>query len=111
MKLGLSLGSNWDRRLSVDGTYIDYFQGSYASRRGLKNSFGVRVRGSECQGVVQINSAEPFTFGKTYSIPVKLAALPSHVRIIVDDHLLNWPNSDLSDVLIGKKSFQEALDW
>ena len=36
--------------------------------------------------------------------------LPSHVRIVVDNHMLNDPASDLIDVLTGKKSFQEALN-
>jgi len=31
--------------------------------------------------------------------------------MIVDDHLLNYPSSDLVDVLAGKKSFQEALQF
>jgi len=30
--------------------------------------------------------------------------------MIVDDHVLNYPASDLIDVLIGKKSFQHALE-
>jgi hypothetical protein len=36
--------------------------------------------------------------------------VPSHVRMIVDNHLMNHPSSDLMDVLTGKKSFQEAMD-
>ena len=31
--------------------------------------------------------------------------------MIVDDHVLNYPTSDLMDVLSGKESFQEALEF
>jgi len=37
---------------------------------------------------------------------------PGHAEgTIVDDHVLNYPSSDLMDVLTGKKSFQEALQF
>jgi len=36
--------------------------------------------------------------------------LPNYVRMVVDDHMLNYPGSDLMDVLTGKKPFQDALD-
>jgi hypothetical protein len=36
--------------------------------------------------------------------------LPSYVRFLVDKELLDYPATDLLDVLIGKKSFYAALD-
>jgi hypothetical protein len=51
-----------------------------------------------------------FPSGKDHPLPVKLEALPSHLRMIVEYHALNCPNPDLVEVLAGKKSFQEALD-
>jgi hypothetical protein len=39
--------------------------------------------------------------GKEFRIPIQLERLPSHVRMIIDDHVLNYQASDLIDVLTG----------
>lgn len=98
------------RAIGPNNSFIDYFNGEYASRRGLTNYFGIRVEEGQCCSVVKIGDAQPFRFGKCYSLPVKIDTLPSTVRITVDDHLLNYPSSDLLEVLAGKKSFREAVD-
>ena len=85
----------------LDGTYIDYFN--------IVHHFGIRVLEDRCFVVIQIGDDQPI-FGHAHQIPVQLETVPSHVRLIVDDHLMNYPTSDLADVLTGKKSFQEALD-
>ena len=85
----------------LDGTYIDYFD--------IVHHFGIRVLEDRCLVVIQIGDGQP-TFGPTQPIPVRLETVPSPVRMIVDYHLMNYPTSDLMDVLTGKKSFQEALD-
>ena len=85
----------------LDGTYIDY--------SNTVHGFGIRVLEDRCFVVIQIAHDQPI-FGHAHRIPVQLETVPSHVRLIVDDHLMNYPTSDLMDVLTGKKSFQEALD-
>ena len=84
----------------LDETYIDYFN--------LVHGFGIRVLADRCWVVIQIGDGGPL-FGQAHPIPVQLGTVPRHVRLIVDDHLMNYPTSDLLDVLTGKKSFQEAL--
>jgi hypothetical protein len=48
-------------------------------------------------------------FGRLSQIPVRLDIFPDYLRMILDDHLLNSPDSDRMDVLNGKKSFRDAL--
>ena len=98
------------RTIGPDNSFIDYFNGEYASRRGLTNYFGIRVEEGQCCAVVKIGDARPFRFGKYYSLPMKIDTLPNPLRNTVDDHLLNCPSSDLLEVLAGKKSFQEAVN-
>jgi len=88
--------------------YIDYWQGIYAIRRGLKNRFGIRVREGRCWALVQLGDDEANTFGKPHEIPVEISTLPSVLRMIVGDHQLSYPDSDLIDVLAGK-SIREAF--
>jgi hypothetical protein len=95
--------------LGPDKTYIDYFQGVCASQLGLSNCFGIRVRDGAFCAVVKLGDGEANPCGKEFHIPVQPEKLPSHIRMIVDDHLLNYPASDLIDVLTGKKSFEQAL--
>jgi hypothetical protein len=88
---------------------VDYFQGVFSSRRGVASCFGIRVGVGCCCLVVKIGDGRPDACGKSYPVPVNIETLPTHIRMVVDDHLLNYPNSDLVDVLAGKKSFQDAL--
>lgn len=85
---------------SLDETYIDYLN--------MVHGFGIRVLEDRCLVVIEIGEGRPI-FGQAHQIPVQLETVPSHVRMIVDHHLMNYPTSDLMDVLTGKKSFQEAL--
>ena len=85
----------------LDETYIDYFN--------MVHGFGIRVLEDRCFVVIEIGDGQP-VFGHPHQIPLQLETVPSHVRLIVDDHVLNYPASDLIDVLIGKKSFQQALE-
>jgi len=45
--------------------------------------------------------------GKEFPVPVELETLPTFVRMIVDDHLLNYPASDLIDVMTVRNSFSK----
>ena len=68
----------------VSQPYIDYFQDSPISRRGLKNRFGVRVMNGYCFALIQIGKNPPDTFGAGYSVPLELGTLPPYFRMIVD---------------------------
>jgi len=85
----------------IDGTYIDYFNRFHR--------FGIRVLEDRCLVVIEIEDGRPI-LGEAHQIPLQPEAVPSHVRMIIDNHLMNYPSSDLVEVLAGKKSFQEALD-
>ena len=91
----------------IGQNHIDYWQRPHPAQRGLQNRFGVRVRDGRCWALIQIGDEDPFTFGKAHDIPVDLSRLPSYLRMIVDDHLLNDPSSDLVEVLAGRKSLAE----
>jgi hypothetical protein len=97
------------KTIGPDKTYIDYFQSVCPLIEGLPR-FGTRVGKDHRFIVLKIGNGPPDTCGKSYRLPVKLANLPSHILMIVDDHLLSYPSSDLGDVLAGRKSFREALD-
>jgi len=92
-----------------DKTYIDYFQGPWCLQEGLANRFGVRVREGLFLAVVKIGDGRVNACGKEFRIPLQLKELPTHLRIIIYDHVLNYPASDLMDVVTGKISFQQAL--
>jgi len=88
--------------------YIDYWQSVCEAQRGLTASFGIRVQDGFCSAVIAIDGGQSMAFGRLYQIPVQLEILPLYLRMIIDDHL-NSPDSDLMDVLNGKKSFRDAL--
>src|SRR5258708_14561190 len=89
--------------------YIDYWQSVFEAQMGLTTNFGIRVQDGFCSAVNAIDGGRSMAFGRLYQIPVRLEILPSYLRMIIDDHLLNSPNSDLMDVLNGKKPFRDAL--
>jgi hypothetical protein len=94
--------------------YIDYWQ-SACDPKGPIVRFGVRVRDSHFRVglemcVVMKHREEPSnTYQNGYQIPVQLGTLPYYVRMIIEDHVLNYPISDLVEILVGKKSVQEGL--
>ena len=94
---------------SVHRAYIDYWQVFSLVLRGLKNRFGLRVGDGRCWAVIQIADDEARTFGKPHAIPVDLSILPRYLRMIVDEHRLADSDSDLLDLLAGKKSFEEVV--
>lgn len=98
------------KTINVAAAYIDYFQGFCPFHTGLTNRFGLRVSDGQCFALVIAADDQPRPFGASYSIPLQAEALPVHLRIIVDDHLLHYPDSDLMDVLGGRKSFRDALN-
>ena len=89
--------------------YIDYYQGVQASRRGPYDSFGIRVETNRAVAIIKIANRQAFTFGEHYLLPLRLGSLPSYLRIALARHLQQYPTSDLVDILIGDKLFQEAF--
>jgi hypothetical protein len=98
------------RIISADRTFIDYFQKVSSIHTGLKNLFGIRVLEGRCVAVVKTGDGQPGALGKTYSLPVEVERLPSYLQLMVEDYVLHYPGSELTDVLAGRKSFQEALN-
>src|SRR5690349_7058201 len=89
--------------------YIHYWQSVRQAELGLKARFGIRVQNGFCSAVNAIDGGKSMAFGRLYQIPVRLEIFPNYLRMILDDHLLNSPYSDLMDVLSGKKPFRDAL--
>src|ERR1700745_2661212 len=96
-------------RKDIGPDYIDYWQSVCHAEWGLRARFGIRVQDGFCSAVTAIAGEQPMAFGRLYQIPVQLQTFPSYLRMILDDHMLNSPDSDLIDVLSGKKSFRDAL--
>ena len=104
----ICLWANLECSLKEIGHCIDYWEPT--SGTGLKNRFGIRVGKERCWALVQIGDDEASTFGKPHEIPVDVQSLPMYLRLILDEHRSNYPNSDLDDILAGRMSFQQALE-
>ena len=89
------------RKIGPD--FIDYWQGSCDSAKSLRSRFGLRLRDGHIWVLVKFGDEPPNTHGIGYPIPVAIESLPAYVAMIVNDHLLNYPSSDLMDVLTGKE--------
>ena len=85
--------------------FLDYWQSGCDPHGGLRRRFGIRMREGRVWVLMKLGDEPPNTYGAGYPIPVQIESLPSYVRMIVDDHLLTDPGSDLMDLLTGKKSF------
>ena len=96
------------RKIGPD--FIDYWQGPF-DPASSGSRFGLRLREGRIWALIKLGDGPPDTPGVGYPIPVKIENLPAYLEMIVDDHLLNYPSSDVLDVLTGKKSFQEALQF
>jgi hypothetical protein len=94
---------------AVGTDYIDYWQSVCSAQKGLTTNFGIRVKDGLCSAVNRVDGGPSNTFGKPYQVPLQLEVLPNYLRMIIDDHMVNNPDSDLIDVLNGQKSFQDAL--
>jgi len=93
---------------SIASNYVDYWQNPYVSRRGLKNRFGIRITNGRCWPLIQMGDEEPYIFGQSHEIPVDPSMLPTDLRMIVDQHFLTYPNSDLYDVLVGNMTIEDG---
>lgn len=80
--------------------YIDYWQDTnYA----LTTRFGLRVWQDHFSVIIRLSDERPLVYGESYVIPLRLEDLPSLVRMIIDNYMLENQASDLMDILSGKK--------
>src|SRR5438067_2320050 len=93
----------------VGPEYTDYWLPLYVTQRTLKNRFGIRLANGHCWALVKVSNQEPQTFGEPYVYPLEISSLPIWLRMIVADHQLNFPSSDLLDILTGT-SLDKPLD-
>jgi hypothetical protein len=96
------------KNISPDRTYIDYWQDYGAARR---SHYSIRVWEDRCCAITNVASSNPQILGKVHALPVDLSDIaPKHsVSNITQEHMRHHPESDLHDLLTGKKSFREAL--
>ena len=93
----------------VGPDYIEYWQGASAAQRGLTSRFGVLVKEGSFSAIFSLGGGQSDTFGRLYELPVQPDILPTYLRLIIDSHAQNCPDTDLMDVLAGRKSFKDAL--
>jgi hypothetical protein len=93
---------------SADRTYIDYWQ-DYGA--GIKSHFGIRVWADHCSAITNVSSKEPNLFGTPRPLPINLEGTEGQHSLnnVISEHRNRHPDSDLVDVLTGKKSFKDAL--
>jgi hypothetical protein len=93
---------------SADRTYIDYWQ-DYGA--GIKSHFGIRVWADRCSAITNVGAKEPNLFGAARPLPIDLSGTEGQHSLnnVISEHRNRHPDSDLVDVLTGKKSFKEAL--
>jgi hypothetical protein len=96
------------KTVSSDQRFIDYWQ-DYGTAR--KSHFGVRVWEDRCCAITNVGSANPTVLGKVHPLPVDFSeTAPKHsVSNVTEEHMYRHPESDLLQVLTGKKPFREAL--
>jgi hypothetical protein len=93
----------------VGKDYIDYWQTISANLQEQKKRFGIRLRQGRCWPLIQIGDEPASSFGSAQEIPVDLPSLPTYMLIVMAEDLISDPPSDLVEVLLGNKSFQQAL--
>ncbi len=96
------------KTISPDQTFIDYWQ-DYGT--GRKSHYGVRVWEDRCCALTNVGSTNPTVLGDVHAIPVDLSdiAPKNSLSNVTNEHMYHHPDSDLFQVLTGKKSFREAL--
>lgn len=96
------------KSVSPDQSFIDYWQ-DYGTAR--KSHFGVRVWEDRCCAITNVGSPNPTVLGKVHPLPVDFSetAPKNSVSNITCEHMYHHPESDLLQVLTGKKPLREAL--
>jgi len=93
----------------VGSNCIDYWQSPCLPGNIFRHRFGLRVQEGRCVALTKLSEGPARTYGDTYPLPLNLEILPITLRMMMEDHVRNCPTSDLIEVLVGQKSFQEAL--
>src|SRR5258705_8014317 len=88
---------------------IEYMNDFWQHERKPINLFGIRVGEGQFWAIIKLGEEKTKVVGKGHAIPVDRKTLAGFVTAIIDDHLRKYPNSDLLDVLSGKRSFLEAV--
>jgi hypothetical protein len=94
--------------ISADKTYIDYWQ-DYGT--GRKSHFGIRVWSDQCAAITNVGADTPSLFGEPHKLPIDPAGTERQHSLnnVIGEHMHRHPDSDLTAVITGKKSFKEAL--
>lgn len=92
---------------SADQAYIDYWQ-DYGT--GKKSHFGIRVWPDRCSAITNVGAKNPNLFGEPHGLPIDLSDTQGQHSLnnVISEHMHRHPDSDLVDLLTGKKSFKEA---
>jgi len=93
----------------VGPDFIDYWQPTGGILDGQKSRFGIRLRQGRCWPLVQVGDEPACSFGSAQELPVEISSLPDYMRIVVEEDRASDQTSDLLDVLVGKKTFKQAL--
>jgi len=96
------------KTISLDQSYIDYWQDFGTGR---KSHFGIRVWADRCCAMTNVGAEHPNLFGATHSIPLDPSGIASQHSLsnITNEHMRNHSDSDLCTVLMGAKTFADAL--
>jgi hypothetical protein len=96
------------RTVSADRSHIDYWQ-DYGT--GRKSHFGIRVWADRCCAITNVGSENPSPFGEPHPLPIDIAGTEGQHSLnnVISEHMNRHPDSDLIDVLTGKKSLKEAM--
>src|ERR1700710_3138543 len=99
------------RTVSADRASIDYWQNYGAGRQVLKSHFGIRVWEDRCCAITIVAAETPSLFGEPHAIHVDLSQASGKQSLsnVVSEHMHHHPDSDLVDVLTGRKPFRDAL--
>jgi len=92
----------------VGPDFIDYWQPTTGTAQAAQSRFGIRLRQGRCWPLVQVGDESPSSFGSAQEIPVEVSSLPGYMLIVVKEDLARDPASDLVELLLGKKSIQQA---
>jgi len=69
------------------------------------------VWADHCSAITNVGAKEPNLFGASSAIPINLSGTEGQhsLNSVISEHRNRHPDSDLVDVLTGKKSFKDAL--
>ena len=95
------------KTVSADRSHIDYWQ-DYGT--GRKSHFGIRVWADRCCAITNVGSETPSMFGAPHPLPLDIAGTEGQHSLnnVIGEHMNRHADSDLIEVLTGRKSLKEA---